>query len=332
MDLVAWAKELQANLSAGVSTPGELLNALPAKQEEGPPAKVARIEQAPAESAPSADPDLSLAVVAPDAVASSGVADPDDNSEVKKAQWEQVFATFQQVGDTTKALDYAKELKNVRATVFSVFEKYKEKVAAEEALLAQEGTMPDKAFQQAKVLKKAAVTFVYQKYQESIAAEDGLLQKAYRDALETFQKLQENPAVPEPSPEELAQSIEVSAAYQQAYLLQVQAQQEVQEKENELRKSIDGAHQFASRTAGDFEQSQVEKGLPRPRRNLPQRPGMLPCSFYLKTGDCAYGSGCKWDHPDREGYPTSGGCFNCAGPHLARECPHPSTLPPHMRR
>jgi len=327
MDLVAWAKELQANLSAGTSTPGELLNALPAQSEEGPPAKVARVEQAPADL--SAPAPLASEV---DAAADTTVVEPDDNSEVKKAQWEQVFATFQQTGDTTKALDYAKELRTVRATVFSVFEKYKEKVAAQDGLLLQEATMPQKAFAQAKVLKQAAVDFVYQKYQESLAAEDALLQKAYRDALEKFQKLQETPAVAEPTPEEMAHSMEVSAAYQQAYLLQVQAQQEVQEKENELRKSIDGAHQFASRTAGDFEQSQVDKGLPRPKRNLPQRPGMIPCSFYLKTGDCAYGSGCKWDHPDREGYPTSGGCFNCAGAHLARECPHPSTLPPHMRR
>jgi len=30
---------------------------------------------------------------------------------------------------------------------------------------------------------------------------------------------------------------------------------------------------------------------------LPVRPGATPCSFYLKTGQCAFGERCKFDHP-----------------------------------
>jgi hypothetical protein len=38
--------------------------------------------------------------------------------------------------------------------------------------------------------------------------------------------------------------------------------------------------------------------------HLPQRPGMQACQFYMRTGKCAYGSRCKWDHPkSRAGQP-----------------------------
>jgi hypothetical protein len=30
---------------------------------------------------------------------------------------------------------------------------------------------------------------------------------------------------------------------------------------------------------------------------LPDRPGQLPCQFYMKTGKCKYGWQCKFDHP-----------------------------------
>lgn len=30
---------------------------------------------------------------------------------------------------------------------------------------------------------------------------------------------------------------------------------------------------------------------------LPQRPGQEPCSYYMRTGKCAYGATCKFDHP-----------------------------------
>ena len=30
---------------------------------------------------------------------------------------------------------------------------------------------------------------------------------------------------------------------------------------------------------------------------LPRRPNSKPCEFFMKTGTCAYGSKCIWDHP-----------------------------------
>jgi len=41
--------------------------------------------------------------------------------------------------------------------------------------------------------------------------------------------------------------------------------------------------------------------LPLTSAGLPMRPGELPCSFFLKTGQCKFGPNCKWDHPEGEG-------------------------------
>mmetsp|Transcript_69316 Transcript_69316/g.206415 ORF Transcript_69316/g.206415 Transcript_69316/m.206415 type:complete len:227 (-) Transcript_69316:76-756(-) len=34
-------------------------------------------------------------------------------------------------------------------------------------------------------------------------------------------------------------------------------------------------------------------------KGFPMRPGMPMCSYYTRTGNCAYGVSCKWDHPER---------------------------------
>mmetsp|Transcript_223 Transcript_223/g.495 ORF Transcript_223/g.495 Transcript_223/m.495 type:complete len:242 (+) Transcript_223:141-866(+) len=34
-------------------------------------------------------------------------------------------------------------------------------------------------------------------------------------------------------------------------------------------------------------------------KGFPMRPGMPMCSYYTRTGNCAYGISCKWDHPER---------------------------------
>lgn len=32
-------------------------------------------------------------------------------------------------------------------------------------------------------------------------------------------------------------------------------------------------------------------------QSFPERPGQPECQYYLKTGDCKYGSSCKYHHP-----------------------------------
>ncbi len=61
---------------------------------------------------------------------------------------------------------------------------------------------------------------------------------------------------------------------------------------------------------------------------LPHRPGMTKCAFYLKTGECKFGEGCRYDHPPGEGGtdPTGGGRF-VSGGRADREEGHQSGLP-----
>jgi len=45
----------------------------------------------------------------------------------------------------------------------------------------------------------------------------------------------------------------------------------------------------------------------------PLRPGCRPCEFYMKTGSCAFGPKCNWDHPDKPDLqkPLGGGVPPC---------------------
>lgn len=41
-------------------------------------------------------------------------------------------------------------------------------------------------------------------------------------------------------------------------------------------------------------------------KKLPLRPGVSPCGYYLRNGDCKYGKACKWDHPETQSTPGGG--------------------------
>merc|ERR1712107_172034 len=85
-------------------------------------------------------------------------------------------------------------------------------------------------------------------------------------------------------------------AYQEAVDLQVQAQQEVEVQASQMQAEISLAHAAAAKAVGAHEAT-----LGRVPSKLPRRQGMPHCQFYMRTGECAYGFSCKWDHPDREG-------------------------------
>merc|ERR1712232_1515284 len=87
---------------------------------------------------------------------------------------------------------------------------------------------------------------------------------------------------------------------------------------------------------------------------LPRREGVAECSYFMKTGECKYGSSCKWDHPDRgplskvnrfgnttgilnsRGYPLREGESVCTFYQMNGECKfgetckyhHPEPVPP----
>lgn len=51
-------------------------------------------------------------------------------------------------------------------------------------------------------------------------------------------------------------------------------------------------------------------------KKLPLRPGVPPCSYFMRKGECKYGKACKWDHPEAlmnaKGYPKRAGEPPCA--------------------
>lgn len=158
------------------------------------------------------------------------------------------------------------------------------------------------ALEYAQGLRKLRGTIqeLFAKYKEALASEDELLQKAYTEALDAYKAQQE---AQEQQAQEQAMmgsqnALLLDAAYQQAMDLQVQAHQEVEAHAAELQRAVQGAHQKASVALAS-----AETAAGRPKGKLPRRPGQQPCKFYMRTGDCAYGVTCKWDHPERAGLP-----------------------------
>jgi len=180
----------------------------------------------------------------------------------KKALWGQVFATMQQTGQTNRALEYAQSLRKLRG----------------------------------------AIQDLHAKYKDAVSSEDELLQTAYTEALQAYQVQQEAQAEAEAQDQlqmqaDAMQQQAMDAAYREAIELQVQAHQEVEAKAKELQQSVQEAHQKAAQALANQE---IAAG--RSPGRLPRRPGVSPCEFYLRTGECAYGLTCKWDHPtDRLG-------------------------------
>lgn len=83
--------------------------------------------------------------------------------------------------------------------------------------------------------------------------------------------------------------------------LQMQAQQAQQEGQNFAQA------QGAQMVHAQAQQAQAAHALaaaaaltPQQSGPLPRREGMSECQYYMKTGECKYGSTCKWDHPERK--------------------------------
>lgn len=95
---------------------------------------------------------------------------------------------------------------------------------------------------------------------------------------------------------------------------------------NVVKAEIDAAHQAAAMAVAEQERI---SGISMVH---PKRRGMPVCQFFQRTGNCNYGSTCKWDHPDRDsqhlnskGYPRREGEQPCS--HFLRtgECKFAAT-------
>merc|ERR1712054_533514 len=145
------------------------------------------------------------------------VAAPSLGDSAKKPHWAQVFATFQQVGQSTRALEYAQALKKMCAGLQDLFTKYK----------------------------------------EGLEQEDKLLQTAYKEALESYRKHDAESGGKQLviTTHESDPSV-LDDTYQQAIAMQVKAHQQVESEALELQKAIQGAHQQADRRQKTHETKQ----------------------------------------------------------------------------
>lgn len=79
-----------------------------------------------------------------------------------------------------------------------------------------------------------------------------------------------------------------------------------------------GPYQAISPSAGGT--SSISK-----EHSYPQRPGQPECQHYLKTGDCKFGSSCKYNHPSEWVVPETSSALSPMGLPLRPVC----TLSPH---
>jgi hypothetical protein len=192
------------------------------------------------------------------------------------------------------------------------------------ATLQQTG-LAERALEFASRLRALRTTIqeLFDQYKAALTSEEELLYFAYREALAEYQRQQG--VQPGQGMEQALSGINtqgMDAAYGEAMRLQLQAQQEVQAHAQDLQRTVSGAHQRANRALAE----KKGDGIPHPRR-----PGMAACEFFVKTGECRYGMGCKWDHPteipetlNSQGLPLRPGSAPMGGPagRFARSQPY----------
>merc|ERR1719272_1861875 len=160
---------------------------------------------------PSEDNGASLkdaAELAPDKKAPETVAAPSLNDVAKKAHWAQVFATFQQIGSSSRAMEYAQSLKKLRSGLQDLFTKYKDGLSQEDMLLQTAYTEALEAYK----AKSDAQLSVCADHQLLLTSTDGMV---------------------------------LDDAYKQAIDMQVAAHQKLEDEALEMQRSIQGAHHKA---------------------------------------------------------------------------------------
>lgn len=193
------------------------------------------------------------------------IATPDANINASKIHWAQVLSIFQQNDQVAKATELAGALDHMRRLTKLAFETYT-------ACLEEEGV----------------------KFPKSSAQVDIPDHPMFPDG----KKRKLNPAANVGAAAASALQLQALVEYNQAAIdLQMQAQKALEDHGWETKQTVEKAAQLASRTAGVLLQHKTSSGIPHEK--LPRRQGMAPCAYYMKTGDCSYGLGCKWDHPER---------------------------------
>jgi len=98
--------------------------------------------------------------------------------------------------------------------------------------------------------------------------------------------------------EAVAQAQAIAEA-QATALSEVQAQaQAVAEMQLELQAEAQQAQEQQAELEAAAAERQALRAQGLNSKKLPLRPGVPPCSYFMRRGECKYGKTCKWDHPE----------------------------------
>jgi len=150
-------------------------------------------------------------------------------------------------------------------------------------------------------------------------------QEQVAEALEVHRKAQAEVREQQAAQAEQVLMMQAEAVAQQQALAEAQAQalsdaQAQAELVSEMQQQLQVEVQQAAQAQEVLEAAAAERHALRAQglnsKKLPLRPGVPPCGYFMRKGECKYGKACKWDHPEvtanSKGYPRRPGETQCA--------------------
>mmetsp|Transcript_98988 Transcript_98988/g.284477 ORF Transcript_98988/g.284477 Transcript_98988/m.284477 type:complete len:496 (-) Transcript_98988:191-1678(-) len=134
-------------------------------------------------------------------------------------------------------------------------------------------------------------------YQVATSAEWQLFQAAYQEASKVHKEKEKAAALPSEA------NLKLAFAYQDAIELQMQAHRAVVSIAGKTQAQLDFAKLRKNGDSwvnpGDLAKILQAKVAGEIACDLPRKPGLPTCQYYMRTGECAYSFTCKFDHPPR---------------------------------
>lgn len=286
-------------------------------------------------------------VVAPAATAGRRPARAEDGDSIPA--WREVFELLQDSGLSDRGAHYALAVTSLKRKAEDVQQQLEGLRQAESSLLqaardeakaiaARQGEpRPERCPKRARAWGMSAAEALARQAREAAArsaaeeppyAPTQLSHEAQTQVHELFEA--QRKAEAEQQAQALAQA-EQTLSMQAEVFAQAQAAAEAQAKAlsdaqvqaevmAQMQQQLQDQVQQASQAQEVLQLMEVDRAQLRHRglnsKKLPMRPGMAPCQFFMRNGNCKYGQQCKWDHPELsigpKGLPRRPGDQPCA--------------------
>lgn len=268
----------------------------------------------------------------------SGAPDADE------ARWEEIFQHLQEAGQGDRGAHYALTISTLKRKGEEVQRQIDALQLAESNLLKAAGDEADQSL--AKLQRRpsgqrawgaALTSAVAQQARE--ASQQAALEEPPYSATQLAKEAQEQVAetLEAHSKAQAEAQAQAVAQAQQALMMQAEAvahaqavaeaqaqalseaqaqAQAVAEMQAQLQAEANQAEAAQAATQAQAAEIKLLRAQGLNSKKLPLRPGVPPCSYFMRKGECKYGKGCKWDHPEasmnRSGYPQRPGETPCA--------------------